>query len=192
MRNICTLCTICILCTAEVASLIVGFSEQSLSFLCLWVLMFKSWKWKLEGWERKHYFHGVCALTDWASRSHKKRACYSQWGERRKYALHSICLSLSLPLRETAMPQPHDIPQTCLKGAALTGCCGEACHSKAGSQKLQIIVSHGENLSLSHSRSLSHPHLSGSLNWCLANLGQLKRLNSIFSLSLSSLPADHQ
>jgi len=134
----------------------------------------------------------MCALTDWASRSHKKRACYSQWGERRKYALHSICLSLSLPLRETAMPQPHDIPQTCLKGAALTGCCGEACHSKAGSQKLQIIVSHGENLSLSHSRSLSHPHLSGSLNWCLANLGQLKRLNSIFSLSLSSLPADHQ
>lgn len=75
-------------------------------------------------------------------------------------ALHSICLSLSLPLRKTAMPQPHDIPQTCLKGAALTGCCGEACHSKAGSQKLQIIVSHGENLSLTNTHTYTPVRIS--------------------------------
>lgn len=86
------------------------------------------------------------------------------------------------------MPQPHDIPQTCLKGAALTGCCGEACHSKAGSEKLQIIVSHGENLSLTVSLPLSHTHTCQGLLTAvctrLSNLGQLKRLNSIFSPSL--------
>lgn len=163
-----------------------------------WCLNYENESCRMHEAAYKNIIFMECALTDWLSQPHKIHACYSQRGERRKYGSP---FNVFLPPSPSERLPCHSL-MTSLK-PAWKGLPWQVAVERPVTARLALKNSRSSSpmgkifLSLTHTHT--HTHLSGSLNWCLANLGQLKRLNSIyFSLSLSlvsplsSLPADHQ